>query len=128
MCLWVYICYFILSLIISLSVSPQSSFIFPIFLFLFLPLFALQNVSLLSIQKQPPEVFCEKVFLEISQNSQESTCARVSFLIKWHRCFPVNFVKFLKTPFFKEHLWWLLLNVIWKIIVIINTRIKKTMS
>ena len=24
----------------------------------------------------------EKVFLEISQNSQESTCARVSFLIK----------------------------------------------
>ena len=28
-------------------------------------------------QKQPPEVF-----LEISQNSQENTCARVSFLIK----------------------------------------------
>ena len=29
-----------------------------------------------------PEVFCKKVFLEIWQNSQESTCARVSFLIK----------------------------------------------
>ena len=29
-----------------------------------------------------PDVFCEKVFLEISQNSQESTCARVSSLIK----------------------------------------------
>ena len=27
----------------------------------------------------------------------------------WHRCFPVNFPKFLKTPFFIEHLWWLLL-------------------
>ena len=27
-----------------------------------------------------PEVFCKKVFLEISQNSQENTCARVSFL------------------------------------------------
>ena len=50
----------------------------------------------------------KKVFLDISQNSQESTCARVSFLIKlqpstllkmrlWHRCFPVNFVKFLST-------------------------------
>ena len=26
----------------------------------------------------------------------------------WHRCFPVTFVKFLKTPFFIEHLWWLL--------------------
>ena len=43
----------------------------------------------------------KKVFLEISQNSQENTCARVSFLITllkkrpWHRCFPVNFVKFL---------------------------------
>ena len=27
----------------------------------------------------------------------------------WHRCFPVNFVKFLRTPFFIEHLEWLLL-------------------
>ena len=26
--------------------------------------------------------FVEKVFLEISQNSQENTCARISFLIK----------------------------------------------
>ena len=23
----------------------------------------------------------------------------------WHRCFPVNFLKFLRTPFFAEHLW-----------------------
>ena len=52
-------------------------------------------------------------------------CARVSFLIKlqdwgaanllkkkiWHRCFPVNFAKFLRTPFFKEYLWWLLLKL-----------------
>ena len=28
-------------------------------------------------------MFCEKVFLEILQNSQQNTCARVSFLIKW---------------------------------------------
>ena len=27
----------------------------------------------------------------------------------WHRCFSVNFVKFLRTPFCIEHLWWLLL-------------------
>ena len=27
----------------------------------------------------------------------------------WHRCFPVNFAKFLGTPFLKEHLQWLLL-------------------
>ena len=29
-----------------------------------------------------PEVFCKKVFLEISQNSQENTCARDSSLMK----------------------------------------------
>ena len=23
----------------------------------------------------------------------------------WHRCFPVNFAKFLRTPFFTEHIW-----------------------
>ena len=33
-------------------------------------------------QKQPPEVFYVKRFLETSQNSQENTCPRVSFLIK----------------------------------------------
>ena len=32
---------------------------------------------------QPPEVFCKKkVFLEISQNSQENTCDRLSILIR----------------------------------------------
>ena len=48
----------------------------------------------------------QKVFLEILQNLQENTCARVSFLKKllkkrllWHRCFPANFVKFLKNTF-----------------------------
>ena len=67
----------------------------------------------------------KNVFLEISQNSQENTCARVSFLIKlqasglrpatllkkrlWHRRFPVKFAKFLRTAFFMEHFWWLLL-------------------
>ena len=28
----------------------------------------------------------------------------------WHRCFPVNFAKFLRTPFIIEHVWWLFLN------------------
>ena len=54
----------------------------------------------------------KKVFLEISENSQENTCVRVSFLIKrlWHRCFPLNFAKFLGTPFLREQLWPLLLK------------------
>ena len=30
----------------------------------------------------------------------------------WHRCSPVNFAKFQRTPFLKQHLWWLLLNLI----------------
>ena len=34
----------------------------------------------------------------------------------WHRYFPVNFAKFLKTPFIIEHLWWLLLNLSWYIL------------
>ena len=45
------------------------------------------------------------MFLEISQNLQESTCARVSFFKKrrlWHRCFPVNFAKISRTPFLQN--------------------------
>ena len=56
-------------------------------------------------QKQPPDVFFKKkVLFEISQNSQENTFARSSFLKKklWHRCFPVNFAKFLRTPFLQK--------------------------
>ena len=37
---------------------------------------------------------------------------RLATLLKkrlWHRFFPVNFAKFLRTPFFSEHLQWLLL-------------------
>ena len=43
----------------------------------------------------------KRLFLKIVQNLQENTCARVSFLIKnghWHRCFPVNFANFYRTP------------------------------
>ena len=63
--------------------------------------------------------FGKKVFLKISQNSQKNTCARVFFnkvtglspatLFKkrlWHRWFSCEF---LGTPFYIEHLWWLLL-------------------
>ena len=52
--------------------------------------------------------FLKKVFLEILQNSQENVCARASFLIEIFE-FPVSFAKFLRTPFLREHLRWLLL-------------------
>ena len=53
----------------------------------------------------------KKVFSEILQNSQKNTCARDSFSKNslWHRCFPVNFVKFLKTPFWQNSFGWLLM-------------------
>ena len=76
--------------------------------------------------KQPEAVVrrcpVEKVFLGISQNSQELRQSlffnnvaglRSTTLLKkrlWRRCFPVNFAKFLRTTFFTEHLRWLLLN------------------
>ena len=30
----------------------------------------------------------------------------------YHRCFPVKFVKFLRTAFLTEHLWWLILTIL----------------
>ena len=56
----------------------------------------------------------KKGFLEISQNSQENVCVPASFLTLlkkrlWHRFFPVNFAKFLRTFFFTEYLQLLLL-------------------
>ena len=60
------------------------------------------------------EVFCKKYVLKsFTKFTGKKTCARVSFLIKlqasglqkkrlWHRCFPVNFAKFLRTPKLKR--------------------------
>ena len=47
----------------------------------------------------------QKVFLEISQNSHATLLEKKL----WRRCFPVNFMKFLRTPFLTEHLQWLLM-------------------
>ena len=59
--------------------------------------------------------FVKKVFLKISQNSQENTvpesvfnktaCLRPATLLKkrlCHRCFPVNFAKFSRTSFLQK--------------------------
>ena len=65
-----------------------------------------------------PRCSVKKVFLNISQNSQENTCARVSLLITLlnfvkretlAQVSSVKFVKFLRTLFFTKHLWQLLL-------------------
>ena len=54
-------------------------------------------------QKQPPEVFFKK---RCSWNfCKIQACAKPATLLKkgpWHRCFPVNFTKFLRTPFLQN--------------------------
>ena len=64
------------------------------------------------------EVFCKKaVIRNVAKLIGKHLCHilffnKVSFLLKkrlWHRCFPVNFAKFLRIPFLTELLWYLLL-------------------
>ena len=55
-------------------------------------------------------MFCKKgVLRNFSKFTRKHVWQRL-----WHMCFPVNFEKFLKTPFFTEHPWWLLLNNIFR--------------
>ena len=52
----------------------------------------------------------KNLFLEILQNSQENTCARVSFLTKLQASdLSCDFYKISKNTFFIEHLWTTLL-------------------
>ena len=71
-----------------------------------------------------PEVFCKKGVLKIfAKFTGKRLCQRLflnkfgglspAALLKkslWHRCFPVNLAKFLRTLFLTEHLWWLPLS------------------
>ena len=73
-----------------------------------------------------PEMFCEKgVLRNFAKFIIKYQCQSLLFnkvagprpttLLKkrlWHRCFLVNFAKFLRTHFLEEHLWWLLLNLV----------------
>ena len=70
-----------------------------------------------------PEVFCKNDVLRNFAKFTGKHLFQILFFDKiaglrpatllkkklWHRCFPVNFVKFLRTPFLREHLRWLLL-------------------
>ena len=73
-----------------------------------------------------PEVFSKKgVLRNFAKFTGKHLCQSLFFnkvadlrsaaLLKkrlWHRCFPVNFEKFLRTPFIIEHLRWLLLSLV----------------
>ena len=75
-----------------------------------------------------PEVFCKKgVLKNFTKFTGKYLCQSLFFnrvpglaglrpttVLKkrlWHRCFPVNLVKFLRTPISIEHLCWLLLDL-----------------
>ena len=79
-----------------------------------LPVFQFCNLKLCSanfsystivtaVRSSRPVVFCQKVYLQVLQNSQENICAIASFFLR--RCFLVNFEKFssIITPFLKNH-------------------------
>ena len=54
------------------------------------------------VRSSPQELFCKKDVLK--------NFAKFTGKWLWHMCFPVNFVKFLRTFFLTEHLRWLLLT------------------
>ena len=67
-----------------------------------------------------PEVLCKNLFFAKFTEKQlferiflnKVACLSPATLLKkrlWHRCFPMNFAKFLGTPILTERLWWLLL-------------------
>ena len=82
--------------------------------------------SVWSFRSSRPEVFCTKGVLKHFANFtgkhlrqslffNKAADLRPATLLKnrpWHRCFSVNFAKFLRTPFFTEHLQCLLLKFI----------------
>ena len=73
-----------------------------------------------------PEVFCRRGILRnFAKFTGKNLCQSLFFnkvadlrpatLLKkklWHRCFPADFAKFLRTPICTEHLQWLLLKFI----------------
>ena len=89
--------------------------------------------SLYFLRGSQQECSIKQVLLENSQNSQENTCARVFFkkvqglspatLLKkrlWHRCFLVNFTKFLRTSFLQNtsgRCFWTMIYLLWIIYV-----------
>ena len=50
---------------------------------------------------------CQNLFFDTVADLRPATLLKNRL---WHRCFPVNFSKFLRTPFLIVHLRWLLLD------------------
>ena len=82
------------------------------------PYISVKKMFIKNLTKFTGKQLCQSLFF-----NKVAAC-RVSFLIKlqpatllkkkfWHRCFPVNFAKILRTPFLTDHLRWLLLYLVY---------------
>ena len=85
-----------------------------------------QRATCLKFRNSCPEVFCKNVVLKnFTKFTRKQLCQSLFFnkvadlrratLSKkklWHRCFAMNFVKFLRTSILIEHFWWLLLEIL----------------
>ena len=54
--------------------------------------------------------FCFWPVFSVSSRYMSKACDLIKKSL-WYKCFPVNLTKFLRTPFFTEYLWWLLVDV-----------------
>ena len=68
---------------------------------------SMKKVVLRNFAKFTGKHLCQSFFFNKVAGLRPATSLKKRL---WHRCFPVNFVKFLRTTFFIEHLWWLLLS------------------
>ena len=89
---------------------------------------ALVYLQFLFLQKQPPEMFYKKsVLRNFAKFTGKHVCQSIFFnkvsglrpletiLLRkrlCHRCFVVNFAKFLRTPVLQKTFWWLLLFLV----------------
>ena len=76
------------------------------------------------LQKQSPRgLLLKGVLRNFAKFTGNHLCLRPATLLKkraWHRCFTVNFAKFLRTPSLTEHLRWLL---VWLLFRPVSTRL-----
>ena len=82
----------------------------------YLKMKCVSTFSVFITERRHLEVFCKKgVFRNFTKFTGKHQCQSLFFNkvagLRPHTCFPVNFVKFLRTSFFIEHLWWLLLLI-----------------
>ena len=67
-----------------------------------------KKVVLKNFAKLTGKCFCYSLFFSNAASLRHATLSKRRL---WHRCFPVNFAKFLRTPFFIEHIRELLLYI-----------------